>query len=217
MFQAFSDYRLVTQALDIKPTEQQLDLWELKNDLLQLEGKKPKKKWKPPQKLGEFHEDYTSHKIPNYHNVLPDANALHTIENACNELKEKHNQWRQTKHLAKPVTEIVERVMKNATTYGAKRGHKYSRSPYGQRRPNCHHNYACSVYVDKKKGVNFRCNSEFNERKKDKLTGDYLGEDRRCSFRMSGKDWEEERNMADNMAIAMEIEANASAIGSVRL
>ena len=58
MFQAFSDYRLVTQALDIKPTEQQLDLWELKNEMLQLEGKKPKKKWKPPQKLGEFHEDY---------------------------------------------------------------------------------------------------------------------------------------------------------------
>ena len=71
--------------------------------------------------------------------------------------------------------------------------------------------------LTKKKGVNFRCNSEFNERKKDKTTGDYLGEDRRCSFRMFGKDWEEERNMADNMEIAMEIEANTSAIGSVRL
>ena len=51
------------------------------------------------------------------------------------------------------MTEIAERVMKNATTYGAKHGHKYaySRSPYGQHRPNCHHNYPCSVHVDKKK------------------------------------------------------------------
>ena len=147
IFQAFSDYKLVTQSLEIKPTEQQLEVWQLKNELLELDGKKPKKKWKPTQKLGEFHEEYAGHKIPNYHNVLPDAKALHTIENACAQLKQKHDQWRQTKHLAKPVSEIVQHVIKNATTYGAKHGHKYSRPPYGQRRPTCHHNYPCSVYV----------------------------------------------------------------------
>lgn len=221
IFKAFSDYRLVTQALDIKPTEQQREVWQLQNELRELDGLKPRKTWKPPQKLGEFHEDYAGHKIPNYHSVLPDANALHTVENTCVALKQKHDQWRQTKHLAKPVSEIVERVAKNASSYGAKHGHTYSRPPYGQRRPNCHHNYPCSVYASKKqpKTVTFKCNGAFNERKKDKDTGEYSGQDRRCSFRMCGTDWEQERDMAENVQIAMEIEANehAVAIGSVRL
>ena len=219
IFKVFSDYRLLTQALDIKPTEQQLDVWQLENDLRELEGRKPRKTWKPPQKLGEFYEDYVGHKIPGYHSVLPDARALHAVEDKCVELKQKHDQWRQTKHLAKPVHEIVQRVSKNATNYGAKHGHKYSRPPYGQSRPNCHHNYPCSVYVSKKqtKTVIFKCNSEFNERKKDKDTGVYSGQDRRCSFKTCGADWEQERIMAENVQIAMEIEKDARVVGSVRL
>ena len=117
------------------------------------------------------------------------------------------------------MNEIVRRVAKNATIYGAKHGHKYSRPPYGQSRPNCHHNYPCSVFASKRepKTVNFKCNSEFNERKKDKDTGEYSGQDRRCSFRTCETDWQQEQNMAENVQIAIEIETNERVIGSVRL
>ena len=54
--------------------------------------------------------------------------------------------------------------------------------------------------------VNFRCNSEFNGRLRDKEKG----EDRRCSFRLNEKKWIEikkkEQETQENMSIALALE-----------
>ena len=86
---AFSDYKNVTQNLGIKPTEQQRLQWESENADRIAEGKKARKTWKPTQQLGKFYEEYVGEKISGYHQVLPDKRALHTIELACEELKNK--------------------------------------------------------------------------------------------------------------------------------
>ena len=151
---------------------------------------------------------------------MADARALYTCETKCAELRAKHNKWRRTKNLAKPVKEIVERAVTNASTYGTRHGHTFSRPPYGRAPPNCHHRYPCSVYAfaiknSDKKAIVFKCNNDFNEKFKNPETG----EDRRCSFRMKGEEWDNEQSMAEQMQIAIQIEneTSAGAIGSVRL
>ena len=203
IFLAFSDYKLVTQNIGITPTEEQRKKWEKDNLEKSKAGKRVSKTWKPTQKLGEFHKTYCGRPIVGAHQVLPDTQALYDVEVACKELKAKRNAWRQVKHLAKPLDTILQRVSKNARDYGPKHGHTYSRPPYGKLRPVCRHNYPCSVYVsNKEKVVNFRCNSDFNGKIRDKETG----EDRRCSFRMTEAEWDTELACRENMALAIELE-----------
>ena len=101
-------------------------------------------------------------------------------------------------------------------TYGASKGHQYSRSPYGKKLPNCYHRYPCSAYVNKKQNkteVNFRCNIEYNGKIRDKEKG----EDRRCSFRLSEEKLlarqKKEQEIAENMSIALELEGE-EAVGN---
>ena len=200
---AFSDYKNVTQNLGIKPTEQQRLQWESENADRIAQGKKARKTWKPTQQLGKFHEAYVGEKISAYHQVLPDTRALHTIELACEELKNKRYNWGQIKHLAKPLKDVIDRVQANASSYGTKHGHVYSRPPYGKLRPNCYHRYPCSIYVDNKtKRVTFKCNSEFNNKNK--------GEDKRCSFRQKGVEWERELATREDVAIEIDLEVGAN-------
>lgn len=213
LFTAFSDYKNVTPNLGIQPTADQLRVWETKNAVKLSEGKikKMPTKWKTPGVLGDFYRDYVGREIVNYHSALVDALALHEIEVSCEMLKLNRNKWRTIKHLAKPIRDVLKRVEKNALTYGDKYGHIYSRAPYGARRPNCHHSYPCSisVYKDKSKtktNITFKCNAEFNG----KMRNREKGEDKRCSFRMSGEEWIREQNMAENMQIALDFEGNRS-------
>ena len=54
--------------------------------------------------------------------------------------------------------------------------------------------------------------------KKDKDTGVYSGQDRRCSFKTCGADWEQERIMTTNVQITiMEIEEDARVVEIVLL
>ena len=212
---------MVTQNLDLKQTQDQLDEWNIVNEMRELDKKKPFKTWKPPLQLGDFHKDYVGHRIEIAHNCIADARALYAIEIKCDQLKRKRDQWRRTKYLAKPVNEIVARAVENASTYGERQGHEYSRPPYGKAPPNCHHRYPCSVYAFKQKNsdrktVIFKCNSDFNE----KFRNPETGEDRRCSFKMKGTDWEQERNLSEQMQIAIQIENETqqpSVIQNVRL
>ena len=200
---AFSDYKLVTQNIGITPTEEQRKKWEEDNAEKLQAGKRVSKTWKPTQKLGEFHKTYCGRPIVGAHQVLPDTQALYDVEAECKELKDKRNAWRQVKHLAKPLDDILQRIANNARAYGPKHGHTYSRPPYGKERPVCRHKYPCSVYVsNEEKVVNFRCNSDFNGKIRDKETG----EDRRCSFRMTEAEWNTELSCRENMALAIELE-----------
>jgi hypothetical protein len=199
----------VTQNIGLKPNAEQVRTWE-QIQLQKIEdGKKAAKEWKPTQKLGQFHVEYVGRTIEGYHSVLADAQALYDIETSCAELKEKRNHWCKIKHLAKPLDEILQRTAKNAAAYGAKKGHRYSRPPYGKELPKCYHRYPCSAYANKRQNqivVNFRCNSEFNGRLRDKEKG----EDRRCSFRLSEKEWiaiqKKEQEAQENMSIALALE-----------
>ena len=136
---------------------------------------------------------------------------LHDIELHCVELKEKREKWRQTRHLAKPMQELAARVINNTRTYGEKNGHDYSRPPYGLKRPNCFHNYPCTIskYTCKRTGkimINFKCNNAFNGKFIDKEKG----EDKRCAFKMTDDEWIEEQKMAENMHIALDLEGSTS-------
>ena len=202
---AFSDYKLVTQNIGIVPTEEQRKKWEEDNAKKSKAGKRVSKTWKPTQQLGEFHKTYCGRPIVGAHQVLPDTQALYSVEVACKELKDKRTAWRQVKHLAKPLDTILQRVSKNARAYGPKHGHAYSRPPYGKERPVCGHKYPCSVYVNKKV-VSFRCNSDFNGKIWDKEKG----EDKRCSFRMTEVEWDREMSHRKNMALAIELEGGGA-------
>ena len=113
--------------------------------------------------------------------------------------------------MAKPMQELAARVINNATTYGEKNGHDYSRPPYGSKRPNCFHKYPCTIskYTCKRTGkttINFRCNNAFNGKFIDKEKG----EDRRCAFKMSAVEWIEEQKMASNMQTLIDLEGSNS-------
>ena len=199
----------MTQNIGLKPNAEQTRRWEQIQLQRIEEGKRTAKEWKPTQKLGQFHVEYVGRPIEDYHSVLADAQALYDIEVSCAELKEKRNHWCKIKHLAKPLEEILQRTAKNAAAYGAKKGHQYSRPPYGKELPKCYHRYPCSAYANKQQNqivVNFRCNSEFNGRLRQKEKG----EDRRCSFRLSEKKWIEiqkkEKEAQENMSIALTLE-----------
>ena len=76
--------------------------------------------------------------------------------------------------------------------------------------------YAFKQKNSERKTVIFKCNSDFNE----KFRNPETGEDRSCSFKMKGTDWEQERNLSEQMQIAIQIENETqqrSVIQNVRL